>query len=217
MTNRIIVGAWLVAASVLMSPANAAAKGLGDIWDVLDQMSGPGPFSGTMPVLTGKFTCWEDGVKKVRTSMLDPDFSDPCLYFEFRRLKAEPDIRYQEVTATLAGAGVTYHALKVFEVGASAGIAVFKTTVGNTDYTVKNFVISPRLVFKPLRAFVPKWRNNSRAGALQMHYRPTIRFGEIDGSDFGVPANTFSAGTEFMPKGGSWIVIDLFDLLRPQR
>src|SRR5688572_12610313 len=159
MSKRTIVGAWLVAASVLLCPGNAAAKGLGDIWDVLDNLSGPGPFSGVIPVVTGKFTCWEDGVKKVRTSMVDPDLSDPCLYFELRHLKAEPDIRYEEVTATLAGVGVTYHVLKVFEVGASGGIAVFKTTVGNTDYSVRNFVISPRFVFKPLRAFVPKWRN----------------------------------------------------------
>jgi hypothetical protein len=215
MTKRLIVVVWLLAASVLAFPRDAAA-GLDDLWDVLDNLSGPGPFSG-IPVLTGKFVCWEDGVRKVRTSMLDPDLSDPCLYFEVRRLKAEPDIRYEEVTATLAGIGVTYHVLKVFEVGASGGFAVFKTTVDNSDYTVKNFVISPRLVFKPLRAFVPKWRNSSRAGALQMHYRPTIRFGEIDGADFGAPASTFSAGTEFMPKGGSFIVVDLFDLFRPQR
>lgn len=215
MTKRILVIAGLVAASVAGFPSHASA-GWDDIWDALDNLSGPGPFSG-IPVLTGKFACWEDGVKKVRTSMLDPDFSDPCLYFEFRHLKAEPDVRYHEVTATLAGVGVTYHVFKVFEVGASGGLAVFKTTVGNTDYTVKNAVVSPRLVFKPLRAFVPKWRNSSRAGALQMHYRPTIRFGRIDGSDFGVPANTFSAGTEFMPRGYSLIVIDLFDLIRPQR
>ena len=215
MTKRTLV-VWCVVALGMLSCSSPAYAGLGDIWDVLDQLSGPGPFSG-VPVLTGKFTCWEDGVKKVRTSMVDPDLSDPCLYFEFRRLHADPDVRYQKVTATLAGVGVTYHVLKVFEVGASGGLAVFKTTVGNTDYTVRNAVISPRLVFKPLRAFVPKWRNSSRAGALQMHYRPTIRFGKIDGSDFGVPASTFSAGTEFMPKGGSFIVIDLFDLFRPQR
>jgi hypothetical protein len=216
MRTRTTIGAWLVVASLLVAPGDAAAKGLGDIWDVLDNLSGPGPFSG-VPVVTGKFPCWEDGVKKVRTSMVDPDLSDPCLYFEFRRLKAEPDVRYQEVTATLATVGVTYHLLKAFEVGASGGVAVFRTTVGNTDYTVKNAIISPRLVFKPLRAFVPKWRNSSRAGALQMHYRPTIRFGKIDGSDFGVPASTFSSGTEFMPKGYSYVVIDVFDLLRPQR
>ena len=216
MTKRLLVVAWLLVASVAGFPSRSAAAGLDDLWDVLDNLSGPGPFSG-IPVLTGKFTCWEDGVKKVRTSMLDPDLSDPCLYFEVRRLKADPDIRYEEVTATLAGVGVTYHVLKVFEVGASGGVAVFKTTVGNTDYTVKNAIISPRVVFKPLRAFVPKWRDNSRAGALQMHYRPTIRFGKIDGSDFGVAASTFSAGTEFMPKGGSFIAVDLFDLFRPQR
>ncbi len=215
MTKRILVIAGLVAASVAGFPSHAAA-GWDDIWDALDNLSGPGPFSG-IPVLTGKFSCWEDGVKKVRTSMLDPDFSDPCLYFEVRRLHVDPDGTYQKVTATLAGVGVTYHLFKVFEVGASGGLAVFKTTVGKTDYTVKNAIVSPRLVFKPLRAFVPKWRDSSRAGALQMHYRPTIRFGEIDGSDFGAPASTFSAGTEFMPRGYSYVVIDVLDLLRPQR
>src|ERR687898_837409 len=84
--------------------------------------------------------------------------------------------------------------------GASAGTARFTTTVGQTDFAVTNFVVSPRLVFRPLRVI---WPDKRRLGFLQMHYRPTIRFGQVDGSDFGVPANTFSAGTEFMPKGGS--------------
>ena len=214
MTKRTVVGVCVLAAMMAL-PCRAEAKGLDDLWDVLDNLSGPGPFSG-IPVATGKFLCWEGGVRKVTTSMSNPRPSDPCLYFEFRHLKAEPNVRYEEVTATLAGVGVTYHVLKVFEVGASGGIAVFKTTVGNTDFTVKNPIISPRLVFKPLR-LVPKWRDSSRAGFLQMHYRPTIRFGKIDGSDFGVPASTFSAGTEFMPKGYSYVVVDLFDLIRPQR
>jgi hypothetical protein len=215
MTMKMLIVVWLIMAGVIGFPASAAAKGLDDLWDVLDQMSGPGPFNGISPI-SGKISCWEDGVKKVRTSMVNPDLSDPCLYFEFRRLHADPDGRFERVNATLATLGVTYHFAKVFEVGASGGLAVFSTKVGNTEYSVKNGIVSPRLVFKPLRAFVRRWRDNSRAGFLQMHLRPTIRFGEIDGADFGAPGANFSAGTEYL-KGYSYVVIDVLEALRPQR
>jgi hypothetical protein len=212
--KRILVMVSMLAAGIVAIPAHASARGLDDFWDVLDQMSGPGPFNGIGPI-TGKISCWEDGVKKVRTSMVNPDPNDPCLYFEFRRLHADQDARFERVNATLATLGVTYHLAKVFEVGASAGVAYFTTTVGNTDYKVTNAIVSPRLVFKPLR-LIPRLSDNSRAGFLQMHLRPTIRFGEIDGADFGKPGADFQAGTEFL-KGYSYVVIDVLEALRPQR
>jgi hypothetical protein len=211
MTQRFVVMACLVMV-VLGCHTNAEALGWRDVWDTLDSLSGPGPFSGAQ-VATGKINCWENGELKVK--VLNPDRNDPCLYFELRYLQVDPDGTYQKVTATLAGAGVSFELLKVFEVGASVGLAYFSTEVGNSKYHVVNPTLSPRLVFKPLR-LVPKWRENRRAGFLQMHYRPTIRFGHIDGSDFGVPAGTFSADTEFL-NGGSLIVIDVLEALRPSR
>jgi hypothetical protein len=209
MTKRMLVIAGLVV-SVAGFPSHASAA-WGDLWDVLDNLSGPGPFHG-QPVATGKIVCWRDGEPDVKRAGAGLDRNDPCLYFEFRRLHVHPQAPYSEVWAKMFGLGVEFQQTPWLDIGASAGTARFATTVGTADFTVTNFVVSPRLVFKPLRVF---WPNKRRLGFLQMHYRPTIRFGQVDGSDFGVPASTFSAGTEFMPKGGSWIVVDVFELLRP--
>jgi hypothetical protein len=215
MTKRMLVVAGLIAASVAVFPSSASASGLDDIWDIVDALSGPGPFSG-IPVATAKISCWQNGVAKVTTAMLRPDKNDPCLYFEFHRLHVDAKAPYAEVTAKLFGLGVSFELDPALEVGAGAGVAYFSTTVGTTDFNVTNFTVTPRLVFRPLR-LVPRWRNNTRLGFLQMHYRPTVRFGDIDGSDFGAPASTFSAGTELLEKSGSWIVIDVLEALRPAR
>lgn len=211
MTKRLLVVAWLVVAGVAAFPSRAAAGGLDDLWDVLDNLSGPGPFSGWFA--TGKVACWEDGEKKVTRAMAEPDKNDPCLYLEFHRLHADAQPPYQRVNATIPAAGLSVELHRAFEVGASVGVAYFTTTVRNEDYSVTNFVVTPRLVFKPLRAF-GKWRNNPRAGFLQMHWRPMVRFGQVDGASFGAPANTFSSGTEVLVKSGSYVVFDVFEALR---
>ena len=60
---------------------------------------------------------------------------------------------------------------------------------------------------------IPKFRDNPRMGFLQMHIRLTVRFGEIDGADFGVPASTFKAGTEVL-RSQSLLVFDVLQLAR---
>ena len=209
MTRRSLACALVVVASIVAIPSPAAAG----IWDVLEQLSGPGPFDG-IPVLTGKVSCWEDGVIRVTTAPAEElDFGDPCLYFEFRRLHVDPKDPYQKVNATISAAGLSFQLHPSIEVGASFGVAVFTTTVADTDYKVTNPVLAPRFVLKPLR-LIRKWQNNPRLGFLQMHYRPTVRFGDIDGADFGAPASTFSSGTELLAESGSWVVIDVLELFR---
>jgi hypothetical protein len=209
MTKRAFACVLLAVASIVATPSDAAAG----LWDVLEQLSGPGEFDGNQ-VLTGKVSCWEDGVLKVTKAMLEPDLNDPCLYFEIRQLHVDPKGPYQAVNATISAAGLSIQLHRSIEVGASFGVAVFTTTVAGKDYQVVNPVLAPRLVFKPLRVLLPRWKNNPRLGFLQMHYRPTVRFGNIDGADFGAPADTFSSGTELLAKSGSWIVIDVLEALR---
>jgi hypothetical protein len=211
MTKRLIVAICVVAASVLALPCDAAAKGLDDLWDVLDNLSGPGPFSGVF--VTGKVACWEDGEKKVTRAMVAPDKNDYCLYLEYQRAHADAQAPYERVNANAAGVGFSVELNRFFEVGAGVGFAFFTTTVAEKDYHVFNPTVTPRLVFKPLRAW-GRWKNNRRAGFLQMHWRPMVRFGKIDGADFGAPANTFSAGTEVLAKSGSWIVLDVLEAIR---
>jgi hypothetical protein len=210
MTKRFVAIAGIVAASLAGFPLQAAA-GWADLWDALDALSGPGPFEAVVPVLPLKYPCWEDG-DVTPTWRANPDRNDPCLFFQFHRLKADPEAPYSKVTATIVQAGLTFEQDPALEVGVGIGLAYFATTVASKDYRVKNFIASPRIIFKPLRLF-PGLRRNPKYGFFQMHYRPVVRFGHIDGSDFGVPASTFSAGTEFL-NGGSVFVFDLLELTR---
>jgi hypothetical protein len=203
--------ACLIAVCVAGSPSAASARGLDDIWDILDALSGPGPFKGG-PVLAATIACWEDGAAAVTRAMSNPDRLDPCLYVDFRDMYVEPEGPYGTVTAKLVESGLSFGQFPSLEVGAGIGVAFFSTTVGGRAFNVTNFVVTPvRVAFKPLR-LISRWRDNSRAGFLQLHYRGTVRFGEIDGSDFGAPASTFRAGTEFL--NGAGLVIDVLQAVR---
>jgi hypothetical protein len=209
MTKRSVAGVCVLAAMMAL-PFRAEAKGLDDLWDVLDNLSGPGPFSGWFA--TGKIACWEEGRKKVTTALTSPDPTDLCLYLEFHRLHADAQAPYPRVNATIPAAGLAVPLNRFFEVGASVGRAYFRVP-DRDDLGATNWVVTPRLVLKPLR-IVGRWKDNPRAGFLQMHYRPMVRFGNINGADFGAPAETFSSGTEVLWRSGSYIVFDVFEALR---
>jgi hypothetical protein len=210
MTKRTVV-ACLIAACVAAVPSRASARGLDDIWDILDALSGPGPFIGA-PVLAATIACWEDGAAMVTRAMSNPDKLDPCLYVDFRDMYVEPKGPYGTVTAKLVETGLSFGQFPSLDIGAGFGVAFFATTVGGRDFNVTNFTVTPvRVAFKPLR-LIRRWRDDPRAGFLQVHYRGTVRFGEIDGSDFGAPADTFRAGTEFL--NGASLVFDVLQALK---
>ena len=211
MTKRILA-ACAIGMCVAGAPSPATARPLDDIWDILDALSGPGPFAGG-PVIAATVACWEDGAATITRAMSNPDRLDPCLYVDFRDMYAEPDSRFgSTVTAKLLETGLSFGQFPSLEVGAGFGVAFFSTTVGGRDFNVTNFTVTPlRVAFKPLR-LVRRFRDNPRVGFLQVHYRGTIRFGDIDGSDFGAPASTFSAGTEFL--NGASLVFDFLQAVR---
>ena len=117
------------------------------------------------------------------------------------------------MNATIPAVGLSIELHRAVRGGRQLGVAYFTTTVRNEDYKVTNAVVTPRLVFKPLRAF-GKWRDNPRAGFLQMHWRPMVRFGKVDGASFGAPAEHLLAGTEVLVRSGSYVVFDVFEALR---
>ena len=210
MTKRMLVVAMLVVASVAGSPSPAAAGGLDDVWDIIDALSGPGPFKGG-PVIAATIGCREGRTWKFTRATTDPGKLDPCIFAEFRDLHVEPEGPFSRVTAKLVETGLSFEQYPVLDIGAGLGVAYFATTVGGKDFNVTNFVLTPvRVVVKPLR--IGRWENNPRAGALQLHFRATVRFGDIDGADFGVPASTFKAGTEVLR--GVGVVIDLLQAVR---
>jgi hypothetical protein len=213
MTKRMLVVAGIVAATVAGFPSHASARGLDDIWDIVDALSGPGPFTGG-PVIAATIGCRSGRAWRFTPAMSDPNRNDPCFYVDFRDLAVEPKGPYARVTAKMVETGVSFTQHRTLEIGAGVGVAYFATTVNGTDYNVTNFTVTPiRAVFKPLR-LIPKWRDDPRAGFLQVQYRGTVRFGDIDGSDFGAPASTFNAGTEYL--NGASLIIDVLQALRRQ-
>lgn len=211
MTKRLLMVACLIMVCVAGFPERAAAgSGLDDIWDIIDALSGPGPFKGG-PVLAATIGCREDGTWKFTRAMSDPDKLDPCTYVDFRDMSVDPKGPYNRVTAKLLEAGVSFEQHPILDIGAGVGVAFFSTTVGGTDFNVRNFTFTPvRIIVKPLR--VGRWADNPRAGALQIHVRATVRFGDIDGGDFGVPNHPFRAGTEVLR--GVGVAFDLLQAVR---
>jgi hypothetical protein len=208
MIKRIVVVAGIIAASVAGFPSSAPARGLDDIWDIVDALSGPGPFVGG-PVLAATIPCWQGRSVSILTAPSNPGRLDPCIYVDFRDMYVDPKGPFQRVSAKFVEAGATFQQHAALDVGFGIGVAYFATTVGRVEYNVKNFTATPlRVVVKPLRLFI----DSPRAGALQVHFRATVRFGDIDGSDFGAPASTFRAGTEVLR--GVGLVIDLWQLAK---
>lgn len=210
MTKRTVILAGWIAIAAMGFPGRAEAVGMDDLMDIIDKLSGPGPFKGG-PVLANTILCWQDGAASIRGAS-EPGAKDPCWYFDFRDLHVKPDGTYQHVSAKLVETGISLRPRRFLEIGAGLGVAYFSTTVDNIDYKVRNATLTPlRLIIKPLR-IVPKLRDKRHTGWLQLHVRGTVRFGDINGADFGVPANTFDAGTELLWGGG--LVIDLLEAVR---
>ena len=210
MTKRALVLACVMTSMVVCAPLRADAKGLDDLWDILEPLSGPGPSKGG-PVLAATVMCWEGRALRIKQAMQNPDWNDPCLYLDFRDLTAEPDANFELVTAKLVEVGFSIEPVSFVELGMGFGRAYFSTVVNKQEFAFSNQIFTPvRLIIKPLR--VGTWRDNTRMGWLQVHVRGTVRFGDINGSNFGVPANTFQAGTEML--WGAGLVFDLLQAVR---
>jgi hypothetical protein len=208
MRNRLLVFAAIVAASVAGVPSSASAAGVDDIWDIIDKLSGPGPFIGG-PVLAATIPCWQGSRVSILTSPSSPRRKDPCLYVDFRDMYVDPKGPFQRVSAKFIEIGLTFQQHAALDLGAGAGVAYFSTTVNGVDYDVKNFIVTPvRVVVKPLRLFL----DDSRWGAVQVHLRLTYRFGDIDAADFGAPAHQWSTGTEGLR--GVGLVFDLWQAFK---
>ena len=166
MTKRMLVVALVISACVAGFPSRAAAKGLDDIWDIIDHLSGPGPFTGG-PVIAATIPCRQGREWKVMQAVSNPSRKDPCIYVEFRDLHVDPKGPFERVSAKLVETGVTFQQHPALDIGAGFGVAYFATTVNRTDYNVTNFVVTPvRVVVKPLRLLFDESTHRRAASAL---------------------------------------------------
>ena len=212
MSLRLSVAAWALV-MCLGGPSPAYAAAWDRWWDYLDQLSGPGPFHGG-PTLATTFGCVKEGkfvwVSAVPAS--DTFRFEPCWYFDWRQLSAEPSARFGHVDADLVETGLSVE-WRFLELGAGVGVARFTTAAGDTTHSVNNFTLTPvRLVFKPLRIF----SRSPRLGFLQVIGRDTIRFGRLTAADFVAPASAWPEGTGTEQLLGVSLVIDVLQAFRPR-
>jgi hypothetical protein len=204
MIKRTLVVSCVLALVMLAAPSRALAVGWDDLWDYLDQLSGPGPFHGKGAAAI-QIACIEGGRANLLRSPSSPDGIVPCLFVDFRALSVEPKDPFDEVTAKLTDIGVSWHLQRYFEYGAGIGMARFNSK----GITTTNFTLTYlRLGVKPL-VLIPRWRDSKRAAAVKYFYRHTIRFGEISAADFGV-VDPWREGTEVLKSNG--VLVDVYQL-----
>jgi hypothetical protein len=172
-----VVSLVLVLAAVSSRPAEA------NLWDWLDQLSGPGPFASRGNIA---FTLQCEPAPGTRTrddnwlNILRPDERGQCWYFDQRVFRSEADDRFGPVTASISEVGSSYQLVGSLEVGAGAGLARFSSEGASATRLTLTF---PRLVFKPLR-LIPQLDERRWPSFFQVYYRETLIVGPLRHDDF---------------------------------
>ncbi len=199
----------LIITTIWSRPARA------DWWDVLAELSGPGPFRGRFGTGTVTVYCsHKDFEENSREGITGPSHNDrwfhllqdsnakgPCFFFDLRRYKAKDDSRYLPVGAHIYEGGATYRLWAPLEVGVGIGAIHFNTFGQTTDRWLFDI---PRVSFKPL-LLIPalQKKRNGGFGFLQVVYRASLIQGELTERNFlPKPGTTFRAKNDLVPSGG---------------
>ncbi|HEV3215741.1 MAG TPA: hypothetical protein VGZ27_08460 [Vicinamibacterales bacterium] len=202
MTNSALRFAALITIVLLLFPPPASA-GWDDVWDYLDALSGPGPFTGN-PGIPFYPICWDHDKAKVFTYLPDADSKYPCLYVDVRALSVGARAPYDAVTVKLIDAGATWHPYKFLDIGAGGGFNRFRSK----DIITYRFSVTPlRVVVTPLATLT----SSPRARALQYFVRETVMFGHLTGDNFGAPRGALNVGAEKLTSAG--FLIDFSQLI----
>lgn len=191
------------------------------IWDLLEQLSGPGLFDGRGNVLLSG-ACLAGvhadnaGVSEDRLRLfgLPPAVkwpATPCFFFDLRRLHADADDRFSDVDARAYEFGVTFPIRRPIEVGAGLGWIHF-----DSKGVKKNqFAGTPvRVVLKPL-LFVPKWQKDAKyewMGFVKYYVKMTVISG-MAGQDFGVSNTVFDERNKYSFLTSAGFIVDALELI----
>jgi hypothetical protein len=198
--SRLIV---FVAAMVLVAVLPAEANMADDVWDALEALSGPGPFTGP-PGIQAAPICFDKGRHALFRHIQKADKKYPCVYVDVRALAVGAKPPYDRVTARLTEAGFTWEPYGFLEVGAGAGLSHFRSKGIGTN----RFSVTPlRLVVMPGALF----SKSPRARAFKYFFRPTVMFGHLTGRNFGVAPGALDVGAETLLSAG--VLIDPVELI----
>ena len=198
-----ITGLVVLALLASSRPAHAG------IIDVLEQLSGPGPFGTKVPGLLIDGGCGGRNVP-LGIPVSAPPPTRPCFYFDARPFfHADANQFYPSVDADAYEFGLTFPVRLPIELGFGAGLIRFNS---NGVTTTKATTTPVRVVVKPL-FIVPQLRDNKWAGLVKYYVRETIIWGRLTQDDFGVSAtrHVFNEKNERVTSAG--FLIDAGELL----
>lgn len=164
-----------------------------DIWDWLEQMSGPGPFT-TRPFtwrLPGNVTfmpyCHQkpddgNGVLRALDTPQQPGDPRTCVFLDFRRFEVPETTRFFATNVTIWEAGTSYRIAGPIDVG--WGIGHFHISGGGLSGD-KLTLTFPRLVFMPALMF-DRARDSGWATLFQVYFRETRLLGTLDQKNIAV-------------------------------
>jgi hypothetical protein len=214
---------------VLASVLGCAWPAQAGLLDILEELSGPGPFGYKGNVLT-TFKCLKvsaggytytphrnfgiPGEVEVKPQLPGraaeykppPPAFMPCFFADFRRLQSLANDNFRNQTnAKTVELGITFPLARPIEIGAGAGWIQFDTV----GITTRRATLTPlRVVIKPL-FFIPQHQKQDWLAFLKYYVKETVIIGRLRGEDFGVDNSVFDNKTsrDFVTSAG--FIIDL--------
>ena len=199
--------AFVLTSAVLVLLAVSAQPAEANIWDVLEQLSGPGPFHSRGNVLVSG-GCVQPQVPHLGIDSRVPARA-PCWFFDLRRFHADADEFFRAVDAQAYDFGATFQVRRPIELGFGMGLIHFSSNGVNTT---KVTTTPLRVVVKPL-LIVPKLRDKKWAGVVKYYVRESVIWGRLTQDDFGISAarHVFNEKNDVVTSAG--FLIDLGELI----
>jgi hypothetical protein len=218
MRHRVVCIAAVVLASLVGDVRPATA---GDWYDVLEALTGPGPFKHKRPfpvnhlAVTGFcFGPSKDGAPAYSILGRSSGISDqvPCLFFDFVGYHVDQAANkhgnFGDVDLDHFEVGVSFQLHRPFEIGAALGVARFESG----GVVTKKPTFTPlRFLVKPLYFLPDRWgnlRSHDWPGFLKIEVREMILGGPLTGDMFGSTAAAFNIEHDYLTSVGS-LVIDV--------
>jgi hypothetical protein len=211
----------MIVAVFALYPADAhAARGF---WGWLEELSGPGPFKGDLPVLSVPIgcvrddghnlpNCWSRSDKHIRRviAVRFGSFTSESDRPRFDDLPAGDPDNSGEVHVRALSALYLFRVHPAVDVGAGIG---FMRVSGDGFDAFSRLTLTPASVSVSPFALRPSWAYNRYAHILRIEVDTSFVPQGFKGSDFGNTRTRFDSGPEFLTRVAT--VIDLSVLIWP--
>jgi hypothetical protein len=186
-------------------------------WSWLEELSGPGPFTGTFPTFSVPLACFADGK---RVPCWNPQPVKQTIAVAVSRFNSDGRRRFKDLPADDPGntddvnvvplSGLyLFRPHRAVDVGPGIGVMFFS---GSGFDTFARFVVTPiNASIRPL-VFFNKLRGYAWARVIRLEVDSSFVTKGFKGTDFGNTRTKFESGPEFLTRTG--LVIDFGGLVR---